>query len=722
MNLLTQISQDHFAQNRSNGNLVTELRTRLASGPIEDVFAILDSGVRVAQRCAFSILRKRIDELTPDHVRDAVAHQRCGTLQAFCGLRDCAAMLRPHCDQLALLVASDDSTVRQPAAELICRFFDHTVQKLVPMLIADVNLSKIVCLHAPDTVLDALIERHLEAVKHGLRIAPLAGVALNPERLLKIAEKNIGSAATIAREFGYIESDLSTECLNQFQAGFWFSDRAIGNDVEECQRGIDAICWYLIGRSHCYESLKVPEFDAASSRDQARLIAAARKLDADNLQIRRKTAPFEHTDLLRGALTFAHSPYRLVRAQLFDEAIANADDMKLPSEFRNQFVLDWASMLLTPDLDQRTECRLFLHARYGLAARFGAAPHDRISDSNSRRLPEATSLVVSRDVQKLPPASDLSPGAQATRQFAWTFLGEDLTQTLSQSENAGRTKLLPIGIEVQIPKVPLPLHIAWKEAFRAAGIPSPRRPECRSMLEAAFPPSATAHAPVEFLRCMEQVGMLTEAQDLGIHISFQGNLGNAVRYLAFVQLFLNSPVARTPRPPSAQRLVMSKGLICLNSDITRCSWKPDATQRTELRTFIIAANASDTGAIVLDRAAIAAIHETHLLASAMVSPQQSAQDIYQSFVDSVESILNDAPKELRELLACNFFEATGDYRDANLLEELPIVRARAAARACIQDADFIDGLRAKLADCRQQHTELVANAFGVAGTGSTRSD
>ena len=694
-------------------NFVQLAKEYLTESPIKVVIEATCCDHPTIRRIAASCLNQRQSEFAPEHLEcvwelPKENHLLLRTASAF----ELPSISRDVATQPLALAENEDPDVRRSACEWIVRQQPSLIPKLVEVFrrTADTVLARTLCLHAPRQSVNALADLYLRSVSKNRLTVPLAGIAVTPHLLASLWRQKEPDARKLAVDFGYIEADAGCP-LDGLEAGLWFVNAAIASDLDEASRRVNELCWYLLARLSRSQDAKLPDFDHTRSLDKALLIAAVRRLDHDNLDAARNASPLERADPLFDVLQFAHSPQRLNAKGLLDEPLAEATSMGLTSELTSQYLLDNAACQIERDADMRTESTLFLKARYELAAREGRVPGDVRTDGGSRRLPDAVRLVRSENEDSPPAIEELSPGARAVRRLIWDFEGTDSGQELLEHEAKVRDRLLPIGVEVQIPNVPAITHVAWKEAFRSAGIPSPRRPECGTMLEAAIPPAASSRATIQFLHALGRYRIVGEEQDLGIHVSIQGDLGPAARCLAYVQLFLNDPVDRSPKPSHGQRLVMSKGLLCLNDDTTRCWWNTRSNQRTELRTFIAAVRL-DGAEVTVDENALRAIKETHLLASALGSSEPTMRNHFDVFAESVAAITRTMPPAFQNLLNANFYESTGDYRDGQLHESLPIFRLRQAARDQAKDSTHMRSFCDKLRLCRTKFAECVEEGLG----------
>ena len=69
----------------------------------------------------------------------------------------------------------------------------------------------------------------------------------------------------------------------------------------------------------------------------------------------------------------------------------------------------------------------------------------------------------------------------------------------------------------------------------------------------------------------------------------------------------------------------------------------------------------------------------------MLSDDPTFREIIMDYRAAIDAEVDDLPAAFSELLRANFYEATGDPRDAGLLEHLPIIRARRAVRLAIAE-------------------------------------
>jgi hypothetical protein len=261
-------------------------------------------------------------------------------------------------------------------------------------------------------------------------------------------------------------------------------------------------------------------------------------------------------------------------------------------------------------------------------------------------------------------------------------MGEStIANTLFQLEQTYAPFLVPIGIELQIPKVDSGVNLGWRQALRYLNVPCPRRPENLWMVEAAFRPAVSFHAPILGPLILCRLGLIREPQEMGLHISVQGNLGERVRSLVFPQLFVHLPRSSEHRPLARISRVMSKGLVHLNHEVECCRADMPPDCRTELRAFAVIAESPDQG-VKLNPAYVLDMLSIQLLSSGMMSPEPSIQQIVQHYECELSDFVRTLPDAFQELYESNFYEATGDPEEMALLEQLPLVHKRQGSKSC----------------------------------------
>lgn len=720
---VSRIAQEHFKR-KPTGSLLRECFQRLERGDWPVLFAGLGSECRPIQVAADRIVKSRL--------------RHPSTRESFCslvvGTTPDAALLHTLADTDRLLWCDSDSVLdieqwlldllRSPESEiataaaiLLLRRFPETVPALVSHLESDCTpeLARRLCLEGNEDTIWSLI-RFFGVGSTSTESIPLSlGLALTPNWIAQHGAESSDVVTRLAVTCGYIDARQDRFPVEHFEAGLWFVNQTMSELPAGVVRDrVNELMWAILRetplqlvRASDTSTNRTYRFDPTCSLDRGLFLAAVRELDCSNLEQRRAECPIRMNDPLAGAAVCLHAASDYVARLFIDEPLASATHFDVPTELLGRFLLSHAALLLEPDDDTRVEAELLFTARWKLMqVAFDWSPDNYIwsyTDSGTPRFP-AASRIVRPAIETLPVASDefISPCARAVHRMLSCFSHKSDSKELSELstlEPRLAPYLTPLGVEIQLPKIADEFHIGWKETFRSFGIPSPRRPECRRMLEAALPPAASYHAPVEFLRSLPEIGVINESQDIGIHVSLQGDLRENARYLAFPQLFLNQPVDSKPRSRSGLRLVMSKGLVAINKDVMQCRWVSDANCRTEFRVFI--AGVQKVGEVLsVNESILSAIRSTHLLGSAFLSPIQELNEIASEYSVSLETFVLQLPDPFQQLLHANFYEATGDPTAVSLLNHLPIVRVRESVRPFMADHDFRENLQDSLETIR----------------------
>lgn len=623
------------------------------------------------------------------------------------------------------LMDSDSERLQVSNTRLICQQIpelkSELMRRITPLTV------RTICVFATDDDLEPLIC----ALKHsGCEPLPtVMGLALTAQRLAKLSVDDPTVGERLAVRHGYLSPGVALSNAKSFlEAGICHvNDAMLQRSVQQVQHDVLTLSGLLIrGANGYWNSIGASAADRAldfrkSDFDLGVLFAAVREIDIANIELRRQTSPFDltpHHDIATDAVRFMHVPESLLRRSVLDDAVEIGQDCDVPDALMSQFICERAAAQLAPTDEARTESDLFLRSRWtamatlqnwsvddfqaerlGKTLRFPAAmaivvPDTRLDFSEDTARPR----LIKTDFSPL-----LSACATAVVKFAEVFIDghrlRELYESFEAAESIASADLCPVGVEIQLPTVHNNHHIAWKELFRSVGIPSRRRPECGRMLEASLPPAAST-APVEaFLRMLIEFGVVTQPQDIGIHVSLQGNLGQNARYLAFPQLFLNRPIRKTPRPGSSRRLVMSKGFVHLDDEVRPCSWYDAEPIRTEMRVFIAGIEKhGDT--LIADESLIEAVRATHVIGSAMLAAVATLQAAAAEYVAEIKKCLDGFPNEFGCLLDANFYEATGDYRDVKLLKLLPILDQYDAMKNVSTPA-LLEKLRVRLSGVRR---------------------
>ena len=615
-------------------------------------------------------------------------------------------------------LAQDDDAVRQAAAGIVAKQFPTLIPELIDRLErhADQSVARQLCFEGHPQTIEAVLSFDQTHRQPGTDLPPAFGLMLTSNWLAVHGQASLDSAMALAQQYGYVDASVEELPIDYLQSDIDFVNRAMLSESPAKVRSIvSELMWAILGQT----DLELMPLSGGSRPnqswnfdcefDQGVLFAAARELDRSTLEHRRSLR-VGHADPLVGAARFLHASAAHTRQVLLQESRDLANELGVPEEHYPEFILHRCAVVLEPDDDRRVEADLFLRVRWkfiGQQSRLETElPRIQVTDTGRPRFPQAARLIKPARTQPAERASGGLPSCSRAVMRLLSSFDHSVDSQWFDDENRLAQFLVPLGVEVQIPSVDNNLHVAWKELLVECGIPSPRRPECGRMLEAALSPAGTWHAPIEFLKWLPSSGILAGAQDLGIHVSLQGDLGDNARFLAFPQLFLTRPVDGKPRSRSGLRLVMSKGLVALNSDVRRCHWAPVPTCRTEFRTFIAGVLAVDKGGR-LDDGIVDAIRETHLIGSAFLSSDAALLEIAHRFAADLQTLVTSLQTPFAELLMANYYEATGDPSDASLAEYLPVVRLREAVRPLLADEKTAHHLRKSLVTIRSSAASAI---------------
>jgi len=214
------------------------------------------------------------------------------------------------------------------------------------------------------------------------------------------------------------------------------------------------------------------------------------------------------------------------RRLLASDGLQAARDFAIPAELVGKFLVERTCTLLLHDPDLRTERTLHLKARWHPNTRKSLGSMDNwtfpvTSDSDDPQLKltvlPASAFTGARRFLEAP-----SPAGRAAANLMHAVGCAELIPTLFDLERRHSGSLIPLGIEIQTPFTVQREHesLGWKQALRALGIPSPRRPEYRSMVEASVPPALSFVTQQVIPLLLERIGFFAEPIDLALHLSF----------------------------------------------------------------------------------------------------------------------------------------------------------------------------------------------------------
>jgi hypothetical protein len=728
---VSEIAQKHFSQQPTT-SLLRECFRQLESGDWSVVLAGLHSQCQPIQLAAAQTVKQR---LCHPGTRASFRSLIMGSKPAAALLHTLAEIDRLlWCDSdsvkrveqwLINLFPNPDGEVASAATILLLRRFPTAIPTLINHLESSCTpeIARRLCLEGNENTIWPLIRFYGIDGRADQSVPSSLGLALTPNWIAENQPVSPEVATRLATACGYIDAQSKQFPIEHFRHDLWFVNQPMSElTASDVRQRVNEIMWEILRESplQMTGAKRTSQNDAgrlnpSCNLDRGLLLAAVRELDYSNIQQRRAESPIGTADPLAGAAFCLHASADYAARMFIDDPFAEGAQLGVPADHRGKFVLSRAAVTLEPNDDKRVEAELLFLAKWKLMQIDSTwCPGDytwSYTDYGTPRFP-AASRIVCPETDRLPAVDNqfVSPCARAVHRVLDRLPNAACPEVLPTKESQLAPFLTPLGVEIQIPKVADELHLGWKESFRAVGIPSPRRPECQRMLEAALPPAASYHAPVAFLKSLPELGVINEPQDVGVHISLQGNLGPNARYLAFPQLFLNQPIDRSPRRRSGLRLVMSKGLVAINKDVVQCRWAGEASCRTELRVFI--AGVQQAGDILnVDDAILGAIKSTHLIGSAFLSPLQEVNEIASEFAVSIETLVETLPLPFRQLLQSNFYEATGDPSAASLLDYLPILKLREAAKPFLSDSDFREALQHSLDEIRTKTANRILEAF-----------
>lgn len=612
---------------------------------------------------------------------------------------------------------SADEDVRTAAANVIALQFPEHVETLLPLLAqpGSHEIARILCHSEIPDVLWPLLEYY------NFPAAPLPtiiGLLLTPEWLAQNFPGNPTAIDLLIRQFGYADRPATPRLLELLDQGFMYVSEAMTTDPQPAawRHRLQEFAWALLPWSLQSERNETAQIRLKDPVDVALFLSAARESDRSNLAVCRSRNPLSYrTRESPASVTCMHAPSDYVRRLFIADAVASAQELGIPSDHHGRFAVEHARNVLDIDEESRMESDLLLRTRWTTAARIGYRALDELVPARFPVLSAldfaAARLAVVRAFEAGPDDSRLSPGANSIARLANYVAIPEISANLIRLEAAYASYLVPIGCELQVPLLDKNTSLAWKQALRSFGIPSPRRPEYRAMVEVAFRPALSYHAVVLAPFLLREIGLIACEQEMALHISVQGDLGNAVNYLAFAQL-----LGRRGRPSaiSSRTRVMSKGLVNCNRDVETICLDCPATCRTEIRVYRCLADATG-GTLHLDTSFVDDVISTHLIASAMLSDRPGMQEPLDQFRQDLDALVAGLPAVFHDLLHANYYESTGDPRDAELLELLPIARIRREAKEVIARLNLAQELQERcrtiLAICaRQIHAAIVAES------------
>ncbi|MDB5338062.1 MAG: hypothetical protein JWN70_3681 [Planctomycetaceae bacterium] len=674
----------------------------------ETIGATLSSEVRAERAIAVEHLKEHLPERA---YRDGLVELLTRESSLSPVLLDALSMIPgvgelPVFERLLTLLDAPTPAVKKNAARILARCFSQRCSELQPWFGA-FEVRHECCFSGDNSTANQLWQWYREQ-QQSPDIA--FGMLLTPEILCHLAAQHPTGATALARQFGYVESLEFAAAQPLLECGFWcVPDGLLPTEIERIgQRSAEieaALLELLLGGG----SLPILGFDLGSLLDVTALCGAVRSIDHQSL-VEHK---FENRLISRalGNIRRAlckHAPLSYCRKLLISDVLRDAEHLGVAKANCGNYVLEHAAAAVTHDADLRAERLLYLKSRWtqlpgrpAMVTSQWTLPVMQVADAPELKYRILTAQQWSQTRAHLDAPS---PGALAAARLLQVVGREDLIGPLFQFEQLGEQSQLPCGIELQLMFSAQREHesLPWKQTLRTLGIPSPRRPEYRSMVEVSFPPSRSYLPQVLAPLLLERLGLFVEPADVALHLSFSGDLGADVRYLLFAQQFINRPRVR----PGATRLarLMSKGFAHLNQDAVPLDGVDHGGQRTELRSYRFGYRGpSETEP--LQQHFIDDIIETSLLIAAKVNPSPAIQQIWDDYCQRVTETVTKYPPIFSQLLESDWYACTAEPRDEEFALRLPISQAWIATRKWIaeQSADMMP--RETFRDLRTSHAK-----------------
>jgi len=694
------------AQESSTPSLLAKIARRLTK---ETALTLLGSESPRIRRMAADWLMARVaaDEIDAPL---SIALQRD---DAVC-LGALEMLWRPDLEPSERLHQQAITLLRHP----LCAIRRGAVSAIVRRWAADAML----VLAEPECCRDPQILRSLCLADDPKLIVPLLGAFGFPDRVPPptigflvsatwLAEQQANAPRDVEwliRECGYCDSTVTSDVLEMLSLGLStvISSMEATGPADRWGERVRTFSRRLLSSGSDAATRDVRPLDLHDPVDTTLFLAAVRDVDRLLLAERRANPAWDlgRLNAEPTAVCF-HAPIRHARRLFLDDARRVACGLGVSEDDLSEFVVDHARSTLEVVPERRIEIEKEWYARWQLRQQSSAPLRSFVIGDFRCHVTEDVGSPCAQSVCSL---AELA-GFDVDRLEAW----------LQKCERRWSRLVTPIGIELQIPGLSRQQFGPWKEALVYLGVPSPDRPEFGGMLEAAFRPARSWHAAVLAPWLLDRLGIIpkTEAAEIALHISLQGDLDHRARYLAFPQLFINRPTLRGHRSDATMTRVMSKGLVHRNTDIEQLGALHDhalpgssPNVRTELRVFRLHANdvAADLG---LSSGYFDDLVATHLLGSAMLSDCRACREVSRAYCDDVATTAAQLGSLFERLLRSNYYESTGDPRDEVLMNQLAIFQAWSAVRHAIHEQNCHSELRQQFLNLRSRHMTLLIDHF-----------
>ncbi|MBS0205324.1 MAG: hypothetical protein JSS49_20665 [Planctomycetes bacterium] len=559
------------------------------------------------------------------------------------------------------------------------------------------------------------------------RPPPTIGFLVTPAWLGEHHSQHPAEVEWLIRECGYCDEPVTPDVLDLLSLGLWLVATPMSSTgpADIWLQRQQTLVWRLLPESDDATRRDTEPVNLQDPIDTALFLSAVRETDR-HLFVERQSRPphalFTQTGAPSPVCFHAHA--RHVRRLFLTEAKVLAQELGLADADLASFVVDYARVTLETVSEVRIAADRRLRTKWLIHRSWPTQPAS-VSETRGNRRPSRFTPVVKPvparrlvigDFVATPPDPTLSPGAQSICQLA-TLAGLDsdrLGEWLTTCERRWSGLVAPVGIELQIPKVDPNRFGGWKDALPYLGISSPDRPEFGGMVEAALRPARSFHAVLLAPVLLRRLGLISpsEPQDIAMHISLQGDLGNPSRYIAFPQLCIHPSQRLKNRPDSAMTRVMSKGFIHCNRDIEHLDHDghtdDGANVRTEFRMFRVFSDDGDS-ATKISASYVEDLVATQLMGSAMIASCQTCRDLAADYCREIDDRIAQLPAAFAQLLHGNFYESTGDPRDELLMQQLPIFRAWSDVRHHVRDHNQQAELDQTFRGLRSRHVEALSN-------------
>jgi len=724
-NLLEEIAKSHF-ESKSCKPLISSVYSKINDENLFEFFAIDNKLVQkaVARKMSGQIQDKQFIErvIAGLSSSDEIRQKMLIALSYIDNPK--SGVLFPYIkDNLR----HENAEVRKAAARVISYKYPNHAEEALPLLNKPEahEIAQVLCYSGNTGLIFPLLDFYCFPEK---AYAPSwIGFLLNPVWLAENYAKKPDVVSELIFRFGYSNSDACPEMLDLLGRGFMFVSQEMASSPKpnEWMGRMNKILRQLLPNS--FEMQNPVSVNLEDAVDISLFAAAVRESDVRNLDVKKEQNPFDYRtkELLTSAVV-SHAPYRYFKRHIIDEGLNLGEELSVSKKNMGSFLVDYARIMLQMNFEEAfAEENILLRSKWLALSRISEESAKSysfypkswpVSDSDKDNFPLARFAVIKEF--ELPKQDErLSVGAKSALNLAHYLGISGLEDKLAETEALYSRFLLPVGCEIQVTKSELNTSFAWKQALRYFGINSPRRPEYKEIVEAAFRPAGAFHSHILGIALLHKMGLFSagrDGQDMAYHISIQGELGDDVRYIAFPHRIISK--SRTRIDEKDLRLnrmarLMSKGYVYMNKDAEPCHDSEEKPKcRTELRVYSCCTDSIE-GKIKLRPSFIDNIASTQILSSALKSELPEIQDVWKAYKEEIEGYAESLPHEFSELLHSNWYESTGDPRDGRLVGLLPIIQKRENVSAIISERNMAGELEKNFNGILSRHTRKAHEAF-----------